>query len=186
MRRQGACRFVQRVNVDLSAVAGRQPAQWRSTLGCCAVWGARHARRWAPLALAVVLAGCGGGYTKSDFVARADAICASALRQTRSIPPGADLGGYLAAVLAVVQSEATQLRALRRPPDTAGDRATLEQYFAALGQTVSDYRQLAAAAQSGDQQIVASAEASLAASPLESLAARYGLRSCGAPTATVA
>jgi hypothetical protein len=123
-----------------------------STLGCSSVWGARHARRWAPFTLAAVLAGCGGGYTKSDFVARADAICASALRQTRSIPPGADLGGYLAAVLAVVQSEATQLRALRRPPDTAGDRATLEQYFAALGQTVSDYRQLAAAAQNGDQQ----------------------------------
>jgi len=159
----------------------------RRPLASCGVRGTGCARFVALLALAAVLTGCGGSaYTKRDFIARADAICAGALRQTRSIPAGTDLASYLSDVLPVIQSEADQLRALRRPPGTARDRATLNQYFAALGQTVSDYRRLAAAATTGDQGAVASAEAALAASPLESLAASYGLRSCGAPSATVA
>lgn len=163
------------------------PLVIRLRLASPAVWSTGCARFLALLALTGALAGCGGSsYSKRDFLARADAICASALRQTRSIPPGTDLAAYAAAVLPVIQSEADQLRALRRPADSARDRATLDQYFAALGQTVGDYRELAAAAKGGDQQTVANAEASLASSPLDSLAASYGLSSCGAPSATVA
>ena len=140
----------------------------------------------ALLGLCALLGACGGSsYTKRDFIARADAICASALRQTRSISPGTNLAVYLAAVLPVVKSEADQLGALRRPPGTARDRSTLAQYLAAMRQSVGNYRQLAGAAQRGDQEAVASAEASLASSPLESLAASYGLTSCASPTATV-
>ena len=158
----------------------------RAPVACPAVWSTLSVRFLALVALGTVLAACGGNaYTKRDFVARADAICASALRQARSIPPGTNLPAYLAAVVPVVQSEANQLRALRRPPDTAHDRTTLDAYFTALGQTVDDYRRLAAAATSGDQQTIADAEASLAANPLDSLAASYGLRACGTPSATV-
>lgn len=139
------------------------------------------------MVLAATIAGCGGsGYTKHDFIARADAICASTLRQTRSIAPGTALSTYLAAFVPVLEAEESQLRALRRPPGTANDRATLDHYFAALSQAVAAYRQLAAAAKSGDGQAVSDAEAALGSSPVYSLAASYGLGSCGTPSATVA
>jgi hypothetical protein len=137
------------------------------------------------LALAAAVAGCGGSsYSKRDFLARANAICASALRQTRSIAPGTALATYLSAYVPVLESEETQLRALRRPPGTAHDRATLNQYYAALSQTVAEYRQLAAAVKSGDDQAVTNAEAALGASPVFALATSYGLSSCGTPGST--
>jgi len=131
----------------------------------------------ALLMLAALVAGCGAD-TKGDFVARANAICASTVRETRSIAPPSfthskaqqlrALAGYLASVLPVVQSEATQLHALRRPTEVAHDRAALARYLSAVARGV------------------ASAEAALRASPVTSLAAAYGLRSCGSPGATVA
>jgi hypothetical protein len=149
------------------------------------MWGARQARLLAPLALAAVVAACGGsGYTKSDFVARANAICASSLRHTRAIAPGSPLPTYLAALVPIVQSEANQLRALRRPPGNARDQASLSSYLASVGQVAQDYRQLQAAAQRGDTQAITNLEAGLRASPVAALAASYGLRSCGTPGST--
>jgi hypothetical protein len=144
------------------------------------------------LSLASLAAGCGSTYAKADFIARADAICASALRQTRSISPISTgqqrqaLSAYLAKVLPIVQSEANQIRALRPPPGNARDRAKLEAYRSALAQITVDYRELAAAAKRGDVQGMTSAEAALRSSSIASLAASYGLRSCGTPGATVA
>ena len=102
-----------------------------------------------------LLGGCGGGgNTKSDFIARADGICTSTLRQTRALvppastsQPGGAQAAYLAEVVALVQSEADQLRALKRPSGDAQDRAALSAYFTALGEVVAAYRQLEAAAQ---------------------------------------
>jgi hypothetical protein len=160
------------------------------------VSGGRQARFYGLLALAALLAaslaGCGGsGYTRSDFIARADGICTSTLRQTRALVPPASTsqpGGapaaYLAEVVPLVQSEADQLRALKRPSDNAHDRATLSAYFTALGEVAAAYRQLVAAARRGDAQTVADVEATLRASPVAGLAASYGLRSCGAPGST--
>ncbi len=151
---------------------------------------------WALFA-AIFTAACGGNaYTKSDFLARADAICATALRATRSItPPSAaqatakqdgTLAAYLSSVVPVLEQEASQLRALRRPPENAREQAMLDRYFAALSRTVHYYHQLAAAAKRGDDQAVARAEAALGSSPVYSLAASYGLRSCGTPGTTAA
>lgn len=157
--------------------------------------GARRARFYGALALALaVLAGCGGsGYTKSDFVARANAICTSTLRQTRALAPpastsqpGGALAAYLGQLAPVVQSEADQLRALKRPAGNASDRATLTAFYKALGQIVENYRRLEAAARRGDSTTVADVEAALRASPLAALAASYGLRACGTPGATSA
>jgi hypothetical protein len=137
------------------------------------------------LALAAVVGGCGGSsYSKRDFIARADAICAGALRQSRSITPGTALATYLSAYVPVLESEETQLRALRRPPGTARDRGTLNQYYVALSQTVAEYRRLAAAAKSGDDQGVTNAEAALGASRVYTLATSYGMSSCGTPGST--
>lgn len=149
------------------------------------------------LLIASLAAGCGGsGYTKSDFVARADAICASALRQARSIAPptvaqasgGQDgaLAAYLSSIVPVLESEASQLHGLKRPPGSAQDKAALTRYLEALSQTVTDYKQLAAAARRGDDQTVADTEAALGSSHVYSLATSYGLRSCGTPGATTA
>jgi len=146
------------------------------------------------LTLAAMLAACGGSYTKRDFIARADAICTSTLRETRSIAPpsfggaaGQQLGAlaqYLETLVPVVQTEARQLRALQRPPGDARDRAALERYLGAVTQVAAQYEQLAGAAKRGDAQGVASAEAALRASPVASLAASYGLSSCGSAAGT--
>ncbi|HEY4829246.1 MAG TPA: hypothetical protein VIH85_20920 [Solirubrobacteraceae bacterium] len=137
------------------------------------------------VAFGALVAGCGGSaYTRQDFVTRADAICAGALRQARSITPGAALPDYLARFVPVLESEVSELQGLRRPPDTARARATLDRYFAALKNTVTEYRQLLAAARGGDQDAVSNAEAALGSSPVYSLATSYGLSSCGTPGST--
>ena len=66
--------------------------------------------------------------------------------------------------------------ALRRPPrNAAQDRAALSRWLAALGQVVSDYAQLSAAAQARRCAGGGGAEAALRASPVATLAASYGL-----------
>ena len=164
----------------------------RPPLVCCVVSGARQARFYGLLALAVMVAGCGGsGYTKSDFVARADAICTSTLRQARALTPpastpqpGGALAAYLGQLVPLVQSEADQLRALKRPSGNSRDSATLTAYYAALAQIVANYRQLEAAAKRSDTQTVTDVEATLRASPIADLAASYGLQSCATPGST--
>lgn len=161
------------------------------------MWGLRKPRVGRRPALAILLTalltGCGGGgYSKSDFIAQANAICTNTLRQTRAVAPPAStaqpgaMAAYLGRLVPLVQSEADQLRALRRPPGTTRDRLMLSQYFAALGQVVTAYRAFEAAARSGDSDTVASVEATLRASPVAALASAYGMRSCGTPGATVA
>jgi hypothetical protein len=144
----------------------------------------------------VLLAGCGGASsnTKTDFVARANAICTQTLDQTRAVTPptstaqsGGGLAAYLGHLVPLLQSEADQIRALKRPAGgTARDRLMLSRYLAALGQVVTAYRELEAAAKRGDAQAIASVEAALRANPAADLAASYGLRSCGTPGATAA
>ena len=148
------------------------------------------------LAAGVLLAGC-GSYTKQDFIARADAICTTTVRATRLIAPpsfghaGAEqlraLAGYTAKVLPLVQDEAKQLAGLPRPPGGAtADKTTLTAFLGAFGALVGDYRTLETAASHANAAGVARAEAALAVSPVGSLAARYGLRSCGTAGATSA
>jgi hypothetical protein len=148
----------------------------------------------ALLALAALLGACGDSYAKSDFVAQANAICASAVREARGIQPPTFAGSeteraralapYLAKVLPVAQSELDRIRDLKRPPGTDREQALLDRYIRALAQAVSGYRDLLAAARRGDAQGVAAAQAALRANPVAALAARYGLRSCGVPGAT--
>lgn len=164
----------------------------RPSLGCRVVPGAQNGLLCGLLAAAAMVAGCGAsGYTKSDFIARADAICTNTLSQTRALTPpsstsqpSGDLAAYLGKLVPLVQSEAGQLRALKRPPENARDGATLTAYYQALAQNVQSYQQLEAAAKRGDTQTVTDGEAALRASPVAALAASYGLRSCGTPGST--
>lgn len=146
------------------------------------------------LALAVSLAGC-GSYTTRDFAAQADAVCVSAVRQIRALAPPAftgsaaqrrrDLAAYLNRASGIAASETAQLRAIRRPAQDARRRAGLARYLAAMEGTVSAYRTLATAVRAGNQRAVVAAESALAADPVGSLAAAYGLRSCATPGATI-
>ena len=146
------------------------------------------------LLLAQVLAACGSTYTRRDFIARADGICNNAVRDTRTIPAPAVTGdyprqlhalaSYLDKLLPVVESEAQQLRALRRPSGNDADQAALDRYLGAVSASVSHYRDLALAARQGDEAGVASAEAALRSSRVASLAASYGLTQCSQPGAT--
>ncbi len=145
------------------------------------------------LGLMALLSAC-GSYTKADFTARADAICAGAVRHLRTLAPpsfGAgsvvqerSLAGYLDRALPILSAEASQLRGLRRPGGRAGARAELDHYLQALSQNLADYRRLAASAAGGNLRAVAGAESALGASDVDSLADRYGILSCGAPGAT--
>jgi hypothetical protein len=144
-------------------------------------------------AAAALLAGC-GSYTKADFAASANALCANAVRESRALPPPSFAAGaaglsalasYLHRLLPIVGRETRQMLALRRPTGKASSRRALSRYLAAVSQAFSDYSALAAAARRGDTEGVTEAEARLRASPVASLAARYGLRSCANPGATV-
>jgi hypothetical protein len=152
----------------------------------------RFARILAVAAAAVLLCGC-GSYTKQDFIARADAICVSTVRSTRLIAPPSFTGGgsqlqalahYTAKVLPLVRAEATKLRALPRPKGAAVDTTRLAQFVTAFSGVAADYQDLETAAAKGDAAGVSRAEAALKASPVASLAAAYGLRSCGTAGAT--
>jgi hypothetical protein len=142
------------------------------------------------LVACAVCTACGSGYDKADFVARADAICARALRDTRAVPPptsqqSSALAPYAATVLAIVRHENEQLQGLALPPQGAAARKLLRDYLAAAKSAVGDYAALASAAKHGDGGGVASAEAGLRSNPVSVLAQRYGLRDCAAPGATV-
>lgn len=155
--------------------------------------GRRHGRRLVRIAAAgaacALLAACGGTQvTKSDVVARGNAICAGALRDMRAVPAPAGTSGSLAALSAyerqvapIVEREAKAIQALPKPSE---GRALLERYMAAVARDAAQYRVLAGAAQAGDAAGVAQALANLRASGAASLATEYGLTQCAAPGST--
>jgi len=147
------------------------------------------------LTCAGALAACGAAYTKQDYIARADAICASAVRDARAVPPPvltgtgsqqlAGLAQYLTTVLPIYESEARQLRGLKLPQETSSSKVALQRFLAALSAATAELRGLARAARGKDAQGVAVAEAGLRANTADPLAASYGFKSCGTPGATV-
>jgi len=148
----------------------------------------------AMLALGALVTGC-GSYTKRDFVARANAICAGAVRDTRALTPPRFTGsaarqrralaGYLRRAVPIIRTEARQLRALPRPSQTAAARRALGRYLAAVDEVAARFQALAGAAAAGSGAAVSHAESALAAIPIDSLANAYGLASCGTPGATI-
>ena len=151
----------------------------------------RPPARTTAIALVLVLAGCGShAVTKQDFIARADAICASAIRGERNVAASAGGGAvslralarYLGAVVPIVNSEVAQLRKLPQP---GADRGLLGQYLVAAQAAAGDYASLASSARAGERTAVNLKSAALQSSPAASLAARYGLTTCAGATATV-
>lgn len=134
------------------------------------------------------VAACGGHQaTKSDVIARADAICASALQDLRAADPAGgqaslhELADQLKRGLPIVEQEASALRALPRP---ATDRDLLNRFIAAMTSSVASYRLLATAAERGDNAGVDQGLAALQANPASTLAAQYGIRECASAGTT--
>jgi hypothetical protein len=145
--------------------------------------------------LIVLLAGCGGtGYTKRDFVERADGACLSTTRALRSLTPPRftgtaaqrqrSLSTYLARVSQLVQSEARRLSALPKPPGDRAERELLTRWLTAVHASASGIQELAAAARAGDAAAVSAARAALATVPVVKLASRYGAVACAGPSVT--
>ena len=127
------------------------------------------------------LGGCGNTVTKQDVIKRADAICASTLREVRALTSPALNAPYLDHLAALIGAEAAQLEKLPRP---ARDRALLDQYLAAVARVAAGYRALAAVSKQGDNGRVAAALAALRVNPAPALATRYGMSVCAGTSGT--
>ena len=149
----------------------------------------RLAPALAAAACCFAVSACGSHTaTKNDVIARANGICANALRDIRATPSGSGgttsltaLAAYLRSVLPILKREASDLRALPKP---ANGRPLLHQYLSAVGRSTATYRALTAAAARGDQAAVNQALAQLRANPASALAARYGLSQCAGTVGT--
>jgi hypothetical protein len=139
----------------------------------------------AAVAVTGLLAGCGGhAATRSDVIARANAICFESQQAIRTIPlpsGGTEtLTAYLRKITPIAAKEATQLRALPRP---APRQATLNRFIAATSSSVNDYRAATRAAAAGADDAVQQAFARLRASPAAGYARAYGLKQCAGQSA---
>lgn len=126
--------------------------------------------------------------TKQDVVARANAICASAVRAARTLPSPAGganspaaLTAYLRQLLPIVDHEAASTRALPRPSQ---DRALLNRYVAAVSLSDRQFHALDTAAGQGSAGGVSQALAALRTNPATSLAQQYGLVQCASAAGT--
>ena len=143
-----------------------------------------------PIVVAALLpAGCGGSsVSRADVIARGNAICASALRQIRSVTPPTlapaslpAMSAYLHQVVPIVEKEIAGLRKLPRP---STNQALLDRYITAVSGTAAEYRALEKAAAGGDQDRVDGALSALSTSSASSLAAAYGLDQCATAAGT--
>jgi hypothetical protein len=149
----------------------------------------RRATLPALAAAGILATGCGGHTaTKQDVIAHANGICVSTLRQVRDIAPPTGssltaLATYLGKVAPIIDKEASDTRALPRPPQ---DRDVLTRYIAAVSTSATQYRALVAAAKNGDAAAVSTALAALRSNPAQTLAKKYGLTECSASAGTKA
>lgn len=144
-------------------------------------------RRLGPVtaAFAAVLAitACGGStVSRKDVIARADRICSTALTRLRTVTPPSrapaaltSMSAYVGRILPIVDTELAQLRKLPQP-DSGG--RLLRAYIRSVATTAGQYRALARAAASGEQDRVDTALTTLSTSSAGSDAAAFGLTTC--------
>ena len=114
----------------------------------------RHVLGTAVVCLAtVLLSGCGAGsstddqrVTKQAYIARADAICASADRADKDIPTDTPLAEVLRKTVDIFGGAVSDLKALDRP---AGHDRELDAWFHALDQEVAVFSRMQHAAEAG-------------------------------------
>ena len=154
----------------------------------------QHRARWsfvAVLALAAGLTACGGGVSKTDFVAEADGACGpgngtlAAVAKPTNLPELATAAGTVATT---VDAQAEALRKLDAPGD---DKAAVAGVIGAIAEVSGPARALQDAAGKTDDAATAKAANELKAKTdaAASSASSYGLTACGkglqAPVTTV-
>ncbi len=130
------------------------------------------------------LAGCGGGPTKSDFVAKADDTCRAAnapvasLQAPTSFP---ELSGGAAKLAAATDEQVPRLRSLDRP---SGDEEPTDALFTAMSGVATAAKSLQAAADRKDDRAAATAANELSKNAREAgtQARAYGFTACGSST----
>ena len=116
----------------------------------------RHVLGTAIVCLAtLLLSGCGVGsstddhrVTKQAYIARADAICASADRADKEIPTDTPIAEALRETVDAYGSAVSDLKALDRP---AGHDRELDAWFRALDQELAAFSRMQHAAETGDR-----------------------------------
>lgn len=130
------------------------------------------------------LAGCGGGPSKSSFLAKADETCRAAnapvasLQTPTSFP---ELSGGAAKLAAATDEQVPRLRDLDRP---GGDKEPTEAVFTAMSGVAAAARSLQAAADKKDDRATATAANDLSKNARDagSRARAYGFATCGSST----
>jgi hypothetical protein len=148
----------------------------------------------AALLAVALLAGCGGGgsgaatpLTRTELVARGDAICAAAAersaeaRQTPSRTP-AQAATLTQRLIGITRAELGQLRALSVPGDV---RPLLDRYLSARREGLAVLERGLEAARRGDARAYAAAQAKMAAGQVQrlKLAQAVGFTRCSRPSA---
>jgi hypothetical protein len=139
--------------------------------------------------LLVVLAGCGGGgsspLTKQEFIAQGDQICTSAHDQfaqaQKSSPTTSDEAAALTQkLIAISDRELSQIRDLNAPSDV---QPPLDRYLSSREQGIASLRKGLAAAQNGNPQAYAAAQADIARTQVKrlKLARKVGFTECSRP-----
>jgi len=140
---------------------------------------------FAVLALATILAGCGGGggddrLSKEEFIVAADAICKQANEQIGALgePTLENIDEYLADAEAISREQLGQLRALKPP---AADEATLNGAYDLIEQQIALAADGVEALKSGDQAAFEQVNAQITTIEAEAdqIARDYGLQECG-------
>lgn len=150
------------------------------------VWGVGV---FAAAFVALGVAGCGGSYTKKDYVGAADGICLRTLHELRSIDTqGATstqlLARYLRKALPVIKSQEHQLRKLKLPAGKPRQRAELRRFLMAVSQQTAEFAALSTVTQSGNTTRITSVLTSLQSIPVTATAEKYGFKDCGQSAAT--
>lgn len=133
--------------------------------------------RGGAVAVAVVAAGC-GGLSHSEYVAKANRICAQAnatpIPKSRTI---ADVARSGKLVVAADRREASQLRALEVP---AKDRASFSEFLRLVDEQTALAEQEASAARRNDMRRLRAVDPRLSSKAAETSAAgaKAGLKSC--------
>jgi hypothetical protein len=133
--------------------------------------------------LVVLVAGCGGGgLSRAEYAARADAICAKYKRKLDALPKPAspaDVATFAASALPLVRAEARELRTLRPPKEERDLAARWQRSNDEVVRAVDGLRE-AAASEDANRITAALATAQTVGGRSTTLSRALGMKACAA------
>ena len=147
-------------------------------------------------ALALVVAGCGDeekestssgdSLTKTEYIAKADEICAAAKKvtdrankQIDALPANARVQDGVPAIASALEASRNAARRLQALPEPGEDKATLDAYLANIDKTNAAGARLEAAARAGDlAKVEQFGKSDNLRAKSKRLATQYGFKRC--------